>query len=71
MKLNRLIIHEVIKNEIKLHTATVDLSQSLLTITQNEENFVDHLNKKYIDSRQSHGSFKTGEKNYFANEYLK
>lgn len=71
MKLNRLIIHEVIKNEIKLHTATIDLSQNLLIITQNEENFVDHLNKKYIDSRQSHGSFKTGENDYFANEYLK
>ena len=71
MKLNRLIIHEVIKNEIKQNSATVELSQSLLTITQNEENFVDHLNKGYINSRQSHGSFKTEEKDYFANEYLK
>jgi nucleoid-associated protein YejK len=71
MKLNRLIIHEVIKNEIKLNTATVELSQSLLTITQNEVNFVEHLNKRYIDSRQSHGCFKTEKSDSFANEYLK
>lgn len=70
MKLNRLTIHEVIKNELKLNSATVELSQDLLIITQNEVDFVDHLNKRYIDSRQSHGSFKTGEKDYFANEYL-
>ncbi len=71
MQLNRLIIHEVIKNEIKLNTATIELSQSLLTITQNEVDFVNHLNKRYIDARQSHGNFKAEEKAYFANEFLR
>lgn len=61
MKLNRLIIHEVIKNEIKLNSTTVELSQNLLTITQNEVDSVAHLNKRYIDSRHSHSSFITQE----------
>jgi len=71
MKLYRLIIHEIIKNELKLNSAIVELSQSLLTVTQNEVDFVDHLNKRYIDSRQSHGSFKTEEVDYFSAEFLK
>ena len=71
MKLNRLIIHEIIKKEIKLNSAIVELSQSLLTVTQNEVDFVDHLNKRYIDSRQSYGSFKTEESDYFSIEFLK
>lgn len=71
MKLNRLIIHEVIKNELKLNSATIELSDNLLTITQNEIDFVSHLNKRYIDSRQSHGSFKTEPTDFFANAYTR
>lgn len=71
MKLSRLIIHEVIKNEIKTNSAIVDLSQNLLPISQNEVNFVDHLNKRYINSTQSHGIFSFGENDLFSDEFTK
>ncbi len=65
MKLNKLIVHEIKKVEGQTKEATVESSDELLPINTESIEFIEELNKRYRNLRQTNGKFKDGKEEKF------
>lgn len=70
MKVNRLVIHEIKKEEKQTDDAVLFISEELIEIGDSEVEFISKLNKRYRDLRHSNGKFEENTEGIFQTNFI-